>query len=292
MSRILVTGANGQVGQELVYALMVQGYEVIAAGHAELDITSESAVEGAVLETGIDAVINCAAYTAVDKAEQDEKNARLINAMGPKYLATACRKADIPLIHISSDYVLDNNKTGPHTETETPRTSCVYGATKLEGENYIKSSGCSYFIFRISWVFGRFGRNFVKTMLRLGKTRDEISVVSDELGAPTPARAFAEALTAILSKVLQGDFKDFGIYHYCGAPYCSWSDFAREIFKKAQDLKLISTEVKVKDISAREYGAVASRPADSRMSTDKFVRTFRMNLPDWHDYLEETLNAQ
>ncbi|MBO6258961.1 MAG: dTDP-4-dehydrorhamnose reductase [Succinivibrio sp.] len=291
MSRILVTGANGQVGQELVNALMIQGYEVIAAGHADLDITSEAAVEGCVGETGIDAVINSAAYTAVDRAENDRTAAHLINAQGPRYLAAACQKAQIPLIHISTDYVLDTVRGEPHLETERPRASCVYGSTKLEGENFIKESGCNYLIFRISWVFGRFGRNFVKTMLRLGTEREEIAVVSDELGAPTPARAFAEALALIMGQVLQPNFKDYGIYHYCGTPFCSWSQFARDIFECADSLNLLPHAVNVRDISAREYGATAARPADSRLNTDKFSRVFGIAMPDWHDYLQETLNA-
>lgn len=187
--------------------------------------------------------------------------------------------------------MLDTLRGEPHVETELPRTSCVYGSTKLEGEKHIIESGCHYLIFRISWVFGRFGRNFVKTMLRLGRERDELSVVSDEFGAPTPARAFAETLVSILQKVLQPSFKDYGIYHYCGAPFCSWSQFAREIFACAQRLNLLQNPVNVRDISAKEYGAAAARPADSRLNTDKISRIFGVALPDWHDYLEETLNA-
>ncbi|MCR5536110.1 MAG: dTDP-4-dehydrorhamnose reductase [Succinivibrio sp.] len=292
MERILVTGAHGQLGREVVEALLHKGHQVIATSHQELAVEDEDCVRGAVCNTDVKLVINCAAYTKVDKAEQEAKLCERINADGPRNLARACAEAQIPLIHVSTDYVLDTETGSAHREEEQPQAHCVYGRTKLLGEQYIQKTACSAFIFRISWVFGRYGQNFVKTMLRLAATHPQLRIVCDELGAPTPARAFAEFLASIAESVARRDERHYGIYHYCGTPYCTWAEFAREIFTAAKDEGLLENIPLVQEITAKEYGAQAQRPHDSRLNTDKIVRTFNLQLPDWHAYLSETLHAK
>ncbi len=292
MPMVLVTGARGQLGQEVVDELLRQDYKVIAAGHEELDITNEFCVRGAIVDTKVDAVINCAAYTAVDKAEDEEKAAYDLNALGPKYLAQACKEADIPLIHVSTDYVLDTITGRPHFDNETPNAESVYGRTKLAGENFILKSGCRALIVRVSWLFGPRGKNFVKTMLRLGRSRDTLTVVCDEIGGPTPAAAFGRDLVNMTYQALDPNFRSYGVYHYCGHGYCSWAQFARAIFEKAKELKLIDHEVKVLDITAKEYGARAKRPRDSRLDTNRTAMTFGLEMPKWADYIADTLLAE
>lgn len=291
MKQILVTGAKGQVGLEVCERLLFLGYRVIACGHAELDITSDNEVSSLFDSTQIDLVINCAAYTAVDKAEDEEKAAYAVNALGPKNLAAECRSRDIPLIHISTDYVYDNGKSGPHTEEESLNTRCVYGKTKLFGERFILDSGCRAVILRASWIFGRYGKNFVKAMANLASSRDTLKVVCDELGNPTPARALSDDICFIADSILTKEFDSYGIYNYCGYPEIVRNDFAKVILDKAQSIGIISHDVNVLPITSEEFGAKAKRPADSRMNCDSFAKTFRRNLPDWREYLEETLRG-
>lgn len=291
MNQILVTGAKGQVGLEVCERLLFLGYKVIACGHAELDITSENEVSSLFDSAEIDLVINCAAYTAVDKAEDEEKASYAVNALGPKYLAAECKNRNIPLIHISTDYVYDNGKSGFHTEDENLNTRCAYGKTKLFGERFILDSGCRAVILRASWIFGRYGKNFVKAMCNLSTTRDTLKVVCDELGNPTPARALSDDICAIADSILKNEFDSYGVYNYCGYPAIVRNDFAVEIIEKARSMGLVDHEVNVLPITSEEFGAKAKRPADSRMNCDKFVKTFNRSLPDWHDYLEETLRG-
>ncbi len=291
MIQILVTGAKGQVGAEVCEKLLFLGYSVIACGHDDLDITSENAVESLFNATRIDLVINCAAYTAVDKAEDDEKNAYAVNALGPKFLAIECKKKDIPLIHISTDYVYDNGRPGLHSEDETPNTRCVYGKTKLFGERFIQDTGCRYVILRASWIFGRYGKNFVKAMLNLAKTRDTLKVVSDEIGNPTPARALSDEICFIADSIVKHDFSKYGIYNYCGQPPIARDQFARVILQKSRELGLLDHDVDVQPITSEEFGAKAKRPSDSRMSTAKFENNINRTAPARTDYLEETLRG-
>src|SRR5574344_2921844 len=287
MSQILVTGAKGQVGCELVEKLLVLGHKVIACGHADLDITQENEVEAAFDATSIDLVINSAAYTAVDKAEDEETLAYAVNGLGSKNLAKACQKRDIPLINISTDYVYDNGLTKVHTEDEAPNTRCVYGKTKLFGEKFIEDSGCKFVILRASWIFGRYGKNFVKAMLNLSKTRDTLTVVCDEVGNPTPARALAYDICNIADMIFKGGFDKYGVYNYCGRDAIERNDFAKVILAKAGSLGLIKHRVTVTPITTKEFGAKAKRPNDSRMSTALFEKTFNLKTPMWHEYLEE-----
>ena len=264
---------------------------MIACGHHELDIASENEVESLFESTAFDLVVNCAAYTAVDKAETEEKQAYAVNALGAKNLALCCKKYDRPLIHISTDYVYDNGRSRVHTEDEPVNTRCVYGKTKLFGEKFISDSKCRYVILRASWIFGRYGKNFVKAMLNLASTRDALKVVSDELGNPTPARALAYDICAIIEQMLKPDFDQYGIYNYCGKDEIVRCDFAVEILRIARSIGLLDHDVQVGKITSEEFGAPAKRPSDSRMSTDKFEKAFSLKAPRWADYIEETLRG-
>ena len=291
MSRILLTGAKGQVGSEVEEKLLFLGYSVISCGHDDLDIGNEKAVTSMFESVDFDLVINCAAYTAVDKAEDENALCYEVNALGAKNLALGCRAKNIPLIHISTDYVYDNSLPGFHKEDETPNTRCVYGRTKLFGERFISDSGCNAVILRASWIFGRYGRNFVKTMARLAKDRDELTVVSDERGNPTPARALSDAVCSIAKMILSGDFTRYGTYNFCGVRDIFRNEFAQYIVDKALELGLIDHKVRVNAITSAEYGAKAVRPLDSRMSTELFENTFGIRAPLWSDYIEETLRG-
>lgn len=289
MAQILLTGAKGQVGLELVEELLKRGHRVIACSHQDLDIADETSVQSMFASTKIDLVINSAAYTAVDKAEEEKDLAYAVNALGPKYLANACQAYNVPLIHISTDYVYDNNLSKLHTEDEVTNTACVYGNTKLFGEKYISQSGCDAVVLRASWIFGRYGKNFVKAMLNLSKTRDTLTVVCDEVGNPTPARALAYDICNIADMIFKGGFDKYGVYNYCGRDAIARNDFAKVILAKAGSLGLIKHRVTVTPITTKEFGAKAKRPNDSRMSTALFEKTFNLKTPMWHEYLEETL---
>ncbi|WP_406022763.1 dTDP-4-dehydrorhamnose reductase [Succinivibrio sp.] len=292
MPLVLLTGAKGQVGLELNQVLLEQGFKVIACSHSDLDITNEQEISSLFESTKIDLVINSAAYTAVDKAEDEKELCYAVNALGPKLLARECRNYDIPLIHISTDYVYDNNTQKEHTENDEVATHCEYGRTKLFGERFILESGCKYVILRSSWIFGRYGKNFVKAMRNLAKTRDSLKVVADELGNPTSARALAEDIGMISNLIFKTDFDDFGIYNYCCTPAINRNDFAKVIIDRATKLGLVDHRVDVLMTTQKEFGAKAQRPNDSRMSCDKFEKTFNVKMKDWSCYLDETLSAE
>lgn len=289
MARVLLTGAYGQVGKELEVCLLNSEDEVISCDHKALDISQEDRVLSAVTESGADIIINAAAYTNVEKAEDERVKAYEVNAYGPKYLAKAAKLADIPLIHISTDYVFSSENGRAHREDDAVEAQCVYGKSKLEGEENIVACCSKYVIVRASWIFGRYGNNFVKTMLRLSGKYDAVSVVSDQKGNPTPARALAEALCVIAHEALKPDFKDYGIYHFAGNPATTWDEFARSVFKYAKLAGFIQKDMEVKSILAKDYPSKAVRPYDSRLDTNKINEVFKIALPDWQDYLPETV---
>lgn len=289
MPRTAVLGAGGQLGRELELSLKARGHEVTALARADLDITDRAALEARLAELAPDAVFNASAYTNVDGAEDDRDRALEVNAHAPGHLASLCARQDIALFHISTDYVFDGR--GPHAEDAPTGPSCVYGETKLMGEQLVLRAHGRALVFRVSWLFGRFGRNFAKTMLRLGRDRDEVSVVDDQVGSPTPARALAESLTLALDRVMEPDFGEYGIYHYSGRPYCSWAGFAQEIFACAGRGGMLDHEVRVQKIPSSQFKTKATRPSDSRLDCSRFERVFGQALPDWHAYIEETLRA-
>lgn len=289
MARVLVTGAHGQLGMELGIELLTQGFEVIKADHELLDITNEFEVKSVIADLKPDAIINAAAYTAVDLAETEEEKAYAVNALGSKYLALASKNLDIPLIHVSTDYVFSKVTGASHTEDEETFCEGVYAQTKLDGENLIQENCSKYLIVRTSWVFGRFGRNFVKAIFNKAKTTDTLCVVADELGNPTPARGLAMGLVRMLKDCLQDGFDKYGLYHFSGQPALNRYEFALEIIKIASELKILDHEVKVQAIKKADLNLKAKRPDDSRLNCDKVVKTFNLELPLWRDYIEETI---
>ncbi|HIX57148.1 MAG TPA: dTDP-4-dehydrorhamnose reductase [Candidatus Anaerobiospirillum pullistercoris] len=294
MAKVFLTGAKGQVGSELELELLKEGYKVVSATHISLDIADTDRVLSAITAAEPQVVVNAAAFTNVERAEVDSSEAYSINAIGARNLAQACAQLHIPLIHISSDYVLDESSAGPHDEnakTLGEKSGCVYGRTKLEGEKLIQASGCDYIILRTSWVFGRFGRNFVKIMLSLAQERREIAVVEDQLGNPTPARPLAKAIVEMVKQVQHKDFKAYGIYHYCGEESTTWANFAREIFKLAKQMHVLPHEVEVVPINSRDFKSKAQRPHDSRLSCPKLYSVFHMSQPRWQKFLPEVITS-
>lgn len=291
MAQILVTGAHGQVGREVELALLQAGHRVVAAPHSALDITKPDHVLSAVLDSKVDAVINAAAYANVEKAEDESSLAYSANALGPRNLARACAQAGIPLIHVSTDYVFSDRKHAPHQEDDPTHAECIYGKSKLDGENMIMAAGCKYLIVRTSWLFGRFGRNFVKIMLTMAQERRELAVVNDQLGNPTPVRPLAEALVKMTECALDPDFSAWGIYHYCGYQPTSWDEFARAVFAEAQRMEVLPHEVNVLSISSSDFKSKAKRPQDSRLDCTKIQEVFGLTIPYWPDYLGEVITA-
>lgn len=285
---ILVTGVNGQVGFELLRSLQGLG-RVVAADRSILDLTDPARVRDVVREVKPTIIVNPAAYTAVDKAETDEAAARLINAEAPRVLAEEAAKSGATLIHYSTDYVFDGTKDAPYTEDDATNPQNVYGRTKLEGEQAIAATGCSHLILRTSWVYGRRGKNFLLTMLKLGAERPELRVVADQVGAPTWSRTIADMTAHIVARGAAaqraGDAdwwrERSGVYHFSASGETSWYGFAGAIFRTATR----DSAPALSPISAAEYPVPAKRPANSRMSGDKLDLTFDLRMPDWEDAL-------
>lgn len=291
MPRVLLTGANGQLGYLLEEQLLKNLFEVVSCTHESLDITNEIRVTSAIEQANIDLVINCAAFTNVDLAESQTVVAYNVNALGAKYLAKASARVNIPIIHISTDYVFGKPTGSAHHEDEPKYTECVYAKTKSDGESFVKNANSRHIIIRASWIFGPHGKNFVKTIFNAMVQKDELGVVNDQLGNPTPARALAEAIARISKIILQKDFNDYGIYHYAGAEPCSWYDFACNIYNQACNYKLLNKKVTIKPLRSDQYPQKAKRPEDSRLDTSKIQRTFNLTMPSWSDYIYECISS-
>lgn len=277
MSKILVFGTSGQVATELRRLAPVQ-----ALGRDTVDLANPSACAEAIRVHRPTAVINAAAYTAVDRAEAEEALATAINGAAPAAMAEACATLRVPLVHISTDYVFDGGGTRPFAPNDATAPQNAYGRSKLTGEQGIRATGASHAILRTSWVFSAHGANFVRTMLRLSETHDELRVVDDQIGGPTPARAIAAACLE-LARQLQVDPGKSGTYHFSGAPDVSWCDFARAIFATA------GRATRVQGIPTREYPTPASRPLNSRLDCSTMETTFNITRPDWRAGLADTL---
>lgn len=282
MANILVTGANGQLGSELRKIGFSALDEVFYTDVAELDITDYAAVEKFVKDKEIDTIINCAAYTAVDKAEEEPQLAAKINTEAVTNLARAAAKEGCLLIHISTDYVFDGTGTKPYSEKDKPCPVSVYGKTKLAGEEAILKSRCFHIIIRTAWLYSSFGNNFVKTILRLASERTEINVVSDQVGSPTYAGDLAAAIVAIMDN--EERIEHEGIYHYSNEGVCSWYDFAAEI------VRLSGKECRVKPVTTAEYPTKTQRPAYSVLDKSKIKKTFGIEIPAWKDALAKMMN--
>jgi len=280
MIKALVTGGNGQLAQSLKDVVNHQDeLDVDFQDLPDLDITNTQQLESYFLKNEFDYCINCAAYTAVDLAEEQSDLAYAVNAEGPKYLAEVCQKHQVTLIHISTDFVFDGQKRIPYLETDAPNPLSVYGASKLQGERSIQETTEAYFIVRTSWLYSEYGNNFIKTMLRLSETRDEISVVSDQIGSPTYAGDLAE----VLIKIVLSSSISYGIYHYSNGGIVSWYDFASEIFKQ------FGKKIEVKPIKTKDYPTAAKRPKYSVLDTTKIKNNFDCTIKDWQGSLNKVI---
>ena len=284
---VLVTGATGQVGTELVNRAAHHGVKVIGCCHHELDITNREAVHSRIREGRFSVVINAAAYTAVDRAESDIDTTYAVNRDGPENLARACAAASIPLIHLSTDYVFDGAKRTPYTEDDPVAPLSVYGKSKAAGEQAVCAITPEHIILRTCWVYSSHGRNFVSTMLRLGQERDEISVVDDQVGCPTAAGDIAEAILKIIKWIEAGKPVDWGTYHFCNAGKTNWYAFAAEIFKLASGYTPYN--VTLRPIPAEDYPLPAQRPANSVLDCSRIERTFGIRRRPWLEALAETI---
>lgn len=283
MANILVTGANGQLGSELRKMGFTHLDEVYFTDVEELDITDYTAIEHFVKEHEIDTIINCAAYTSVDKAEEVPELAAKINTEAVANLAKVAAREDCLLIHVSTDYVFDGNGSVPYTEKDKPCPTSVYGRTKLAGEQAILKSGCFHIIIRTAWLYSTFGNNFVKTILRLAGERPEIMVVADQIGTPTYAEDLARAIVAIMGS--EERIEHEGIYHFSNEGVCSWYDFAREI------VRLSGRECKVVPVTTAEYPTKTQRPAYSVLDKTKIRDTFGIEVPEWKNALERMMES-
>jgi dTDP-4-dehydrorhamnose reductase len=287
--RILITGCKGQLGWELCRQGKDRGYDLIPLDLPEFDITDKSAVFDTIKRSHPDLVVNAAAYTAVDKAESEIDMAFAVNRDGPSYLASACAKTNIPLIHVSTDYVFDGCKEGPYLETDLVAPIGVYGKSKAEGEDKVRSNLKEHIIIRTSWFYGVHGNNFVKTMLRLGREREELRVVDDQHGCPTFAADLAEAILTIVSLIERGENISWGTFHCCGGGSTTWYGFASKIFEIAKGYDTLKLK-KVVPISTSEYPTPAKRPANSIMDCTLLERNFGITPKAWDESLARMIS--
>ena len=277
--KVLVTGVKGQLGYDVVNELKKRGMEAVGVDLEEMDITDAASVDKVLKDVAPDAVIHCAAYTAVDAAEDQEELCRRVNRDGTRNIAKVCRELDIKMIYISTDYVFNGQGTRPWEPEDERQPLNVYGLTKCEGEEAVQELLEKYFIVRIAWVFGINGRNFVKTMLRLAENNKRVTVVNDQYGSPTYTYDLAKLLVDMVQT------QKYGIYHATNEGICTWYEFACEIFKQA------GIEMEVVPVSAAEYPAKAKRPENSRMSKEKLTENGFDRLPPWQDALKRYLKA-
>ncbi|TBV79889.1 MAG: dTDP-4-dehydrorhamnose reductase [Desulfobulbaceae bacterium] len=287
--RVLVTGAKGQVGAEIVRQGRNLGLDMMATGRAALDITRQDAVNRFIQAQQPDIVINAAAYTAVDRAESEPEPAYAVNRDGAACLARACAANNIPLLHLSTDYIFDGRQQGAYSETDPPNPQGIYGKSKLAGDRAIESILEQHLILRVSWVFGVDGNNFVKTMLRLGKERDVLKVVADQHGGPTWAGAIAETLLGLVKRRGDGEAISWGTYHYSGQPVTTWQAFAKAIFEQADKLGMIDRQPRVEPITTAEYPTPAQRPLNSVFDCHKITQVLGISQPDWRTGLDKVL---
>lgn len=277
--KVLVTGVKGQLGHDMVHELEKRGHTAIGTDIEEMDITDGEAVTRIITSAAPDAVVHCAAYTAVDAAEDNEELCRRVNALGTENIVKVCKALDCPLMYISTDYVFNGQGVRPWEPDDDRKPLNVYGQTKYEGELAVETLD-KYFIVRIAWVFGLSGKNFIKTMLNLGKTRDSLTVVNDQIGSPT----YTFDLARLLTDMIETD--KYGRYHATNEGLCSWYEFACEIFRQA------GLSVKVSPVSSDQYPAKAKRPMNSRMDKSKLKAMGFEPLPPWQDalgrYLKES----
>lgn len=276
--KVLVTGTKGQLGYDVVNELEKRGHTAVAVDIEEMDITDAVSVERVITEAEVEAVIHCAAYTAVDAAEDNVEICRRVNAEGTENIAKVCKKLDLKMIYISTDYVFDGEGERPWEPDDERHPLNVYGQTKYEGELAVEKYLEKYFIVRIAWVFGVNGKNFIKTMLKLSETHEELNVVDDQVGSPT----YTYDLAVLLVDMVESD--KYGRYHATNEGLCTWYEFAKEIFRQA------GVEVKVNPVTSDMFPAKAKRPKNSRMSKEKLDANGFHRLPTWQDALKRYLS--
>ena len=281
--RTLVFGQSGQVALALADVAQRDGLDMTFASRAQADLTDADACAALIANGDMDVVINAAAYTAVDRAEEEQELAHAVNTTAPGAMARAAAAKGVPFVHVSTDYVFDGQGDTPHNVEDVTGPQNVYGKTKLAGEDAVRAAGGVHAIVRTSWVFSAQGANFVKTMLRLGGERDALSIVGDQIGGPTPADAIAQMLVDVAQGLCAG--KQGGTYHFSGAPDVSWADFARDIFAQA-DL-----QVMVSDIATAQYPTPAVRPLNSRLNCSNLETDFSIKRPDWRSGVARVLAA-
>ncbi|MFI3304301.1 MAG: dTDP-4-dehydrorhamnose reductase [Rikenellaceae bacterium] len=278
---ILVTGADGQLGNEMQRVAKGGDDRYIFTDVAELDITNYDAISKIVVSEKVDVIVNCAAYTNVDKAEEDEAFANLLNNTAAGYLAKAAASVGATLIHISTDYVFDGSAHIPYAEDQPTKPIGVYGVTKLAGERSVAKSGCNYIIIRTSWLYSQWGGNFVKTMQRLTAERDTLSVIFDQVGTPTHAGDLADVIGHIIAT---DQLSKQGVYHFSNEGVCSWFDFAHAICEKS------GNECKISPIHSNEFPAKVTRPHFSVLDKTKIKTTFGIEIPYWTESLDKCIN--
>ena len=276
MKKVLVTGAGGMLGQDLCPILEDNGYEVVETDIKTLDITSADMVKSVLGNEQPDIVIHCAAYTNVDKAEEDLKTAELINVTGTENLAEVCGKLGITFVYISTDYVFDGTKAEPYTPQDRTNPINNYGMTKYEGEEAVRSLCDKYYVVRTSWLYGHHGKNFVETMLNLAKTQKELKVVDDQIGCPTWTVELSNGIVKLLAS------KPYGTYHVCGSGFTSWYGFAKEIFEQS------NLKVDLKPCMTQDFPRPAKRPFYSVMDNDGICRNWKVALKDYLDLRVES----
>ncbi len=276
--KVLATGTNGQLGYDVVKELQKQNIECYGATRKDFDLVDFEATKNFIINYMPDVVIHCAAYTAVDKAEDEQGLCYLVNVSATENIAEICKKINAKMLYISTDYVFDGTKDCFYEIDDKPNPINVYGKTKLLGEQAVQKILGKYFIVRISWVFGEHGNNFVKTMLSLGKERKEISVVADQYGSPT----YTADLASLLIEMIQTD--KYGIYHATNEGLCTWAEFAEEIFK------IVDMDVKVNHITTAEYPTKAKRPINSRLSKRSLIINNFKKLPVWQSSLKKFID--
>lgn len=278
---VLVTGGNGQLAQCINdVRISYPNIDFVFTDVDDLDITNQEQLNLFFQSNTFDWCINCAAYTAVDQAEIHSEIANKINSLGAKNLAVACKKNNIKLIHISTDFIFDGNSIKPYAEEDKPNPISVYGASKLKGEQEIQSILKEHFIIRTSWLYSEFGHNFLKTMIRLAKEKNEINVVNDQIGTPT----YAKDLAQVILKIINLNLKNYGTYHYSNIGTTNWYEFAVSIFKFKE------VNFKVNPINTKDYPTLAKRPAYSVLDTSKIKRTLNIQIPNWKDSLKVAIS--
>ena len=286
--KILVLGSKGQLGQCLKDQLAITNHDVVYTSREQIDIADFEATKNKILEIAPDVIVNATAFTAVDKAEEEHQAADRINHLAVANIASICNRLACWLIHVSTDYVFDGISEVPYKEDNPTNPQGVYGNSKLKGEVAIEASGCKYLIIRTAWVYSEYGNNFLKTMLRLGADRGELSIVGDQIGCPTYAQDIAKSIVSILSCLdLKGSSS--GIYHYCGDEPCSWYEFASAIFVEAE-LQGLKTPSYVKSITTTNYPTLSIRPAYSVLDCSKIESSFDVSRSSWRDGIKTVID--